>query len=58
MKCDLCETVLSLELFGTKFDAILIDPPMEEYVRRDLGVLDPDDYWTWEERNGPSILFT
>jgi hypothetical protein len=49
LKCDLRETVLSPQLFGTKFDAILIDPPMEEYVRRAPGVLDPEDYWTWEE---------
>ncbi|GLJ55576.1 hypothetical protein SUGI_1193490 [Cryptomeria japonica] len=49
LKCDLRETRLSKELFGTTFDAILIDPPMEEYVRRAPGVLDATDFWTWED---------
>ncbi|GLJ55550.1 hypothetical protein SUGI_1193070 [Cryptomeria japonica] len=48
LKCDLRETRLSKELFGTAFDAILIDPPMEDYVRRAPGVLDATDFWTWK----------
>eukprot|EP00252_Welwitschia_mirabilis_P024336 TRINITY_DN7180_c0_g1_i7.p1 TRINITY_DN7180_c0_g1~~TRINITY_DN7180_c0_g1_i7.p1 ORF type:complete len:1040 (+),score=264.44 TRINITY_DN7180_c0_g1_i7:141-3260(+) len=49
LKCDLRETVLSSELFGTKFDVILVDPPWEEYVHRAPGVGDHMEYWTFEE---------
>lgn len=49
MKCDLQEHVLSPELFGTKFDVILMDPPWEEYVHRAPGVTDHMEYWTFEE---------
>ncbi|KAG9144645.1 hypothetical protein Leryth_020932 [Lithospermum erythrorhizon] len=49
LKCDLREQVLSPELFGTKFDVILIDPPWEEYVHRAPGVTDHMEYWTFEE---------
>lgn len=48
-KCDLKEQVLSPELFGTKFDVILVDPPWEEYVHRAPGVTDHMEYWTLEE---------
>ncbi|KAH0671434.1 hypothetical protein KY290_025868 [Solanum tuberosum] len=48
-KCDLHEQELSPELFGTKFDVILIDPPWEEYVHRAPGVTDHMAYWTFEE---------
>ncbi|KAH9324388.1 hypothetical protein KI387_004566 [Taxus chinensis] len=49
LKCDLRETALSSELFGTKFDVILVDPPWEEYVHRAPGVGDHMEYWTFEE---------
>uniref|UniRef100_A0A0D6R172 Methyltransferase-like protein 1 n=1 Tax=Araucaria cunninghamii TaxID=56994 RepID=A0A0D6R172_ARACU len=49
LKCDLRETVLSPELFGSKFDVILVDPPWEEYVHRAPGVGDHMEYWTFEE---------
>ncbi|CAI9094936.1 OLC1v1030771C1 [Oldenlandia corymbosa var. corymbosa] len=49
LKCDLREQVLSPEVFGTKFDVILVDPPWEEYVHRAPGVTDHMDYWTIEE---------
>jgi len=49
LKCDLRETILSPELFGTKFDVILVDPPWEEYVHRAPGVGDHMEYWTFEE---------
>ncbi|XP_057862990.2 N6-adenosine-methyltransferase non-catalytic subunit MTB isoform X1 [Cryptomeria japonica] len=49
LKCDLRETVLAPELFGTKFDVILVDPPWEEYVHRAPGVGDHMEYWTFEE---------
>ncbi|XP_073297528.1 N6-adenosine-methyltransferase non-catalytic subunit MTB-like [Primulina huaijiensis] len=48
-KCDLREQVLSQELFGTKFDVILVDPPWEEYVHRAPGVTEHMEYWTFEE---------
>ncbi|CAI0403080.1 unnamed protein product [Linum tenue] len=46
---DLRELELSPELFGTKFDVILVDPPWEEYVHRAPGAADHMDYWTFEE---------
>lgn len=49
LKCDLREQALSPELFGTKFDVILMDPPWEEYVHRAPGVTDHMEYWTFEE---------
>ncbi|CAI9098759.1 OLC1v1035458C1 [Oldenlandia corymbosa var. corymbosa] len=49
LKCDLREQVLSPEVFGTKFDVILVDPPWEEYVHRAPGVTDHMEYWTIEE---------
>ncbi|KAI3959581.1 hypothetical protein MKW92_020175, partial [Papaver armeniacum] len=36
-------------VFSTKFDVILVDPPLEEYVHRALGVAKYMDYWTFEE---------
>ncbi|CAA7033268.1 unnamed protein product [Microthlaspi erraticum] len=49
LKGDLHELELSPELFGTKFDVILIDPPWEEYAHRAPGVSDSMEYWTFEE---------
>eukprot|EP00879_Flechtneria_rotunda_P026459 GHRR01028212.1.p2 GENE.GHRR01028212.1~~GHRR01028212.1.p2 ORF type:complete len:259 (+),score=66.68 GHRR01028212.1:600-1376(+) len=41
--------MLSKELFGTKFDVILIDPPWEEYVRRAPGFVADTEWWSWEQ---------
>lgn len=49
LKVDLKAVPLSPDLFGTKFDVILVDPPWEEYVRRAPGLGDDDDWWTPEE---------
>ncbi|CAH8332064.1 unnamed protein product [Eruca vesicaria subsp. sativa] len=49
LKGDLHELELSPELFGTKFDVILVDPPWEEYVHRAPGVSDTMEYWTFED---------
>lgn len=49
LKGDLHEVELSPELFGTKFDVILVDPPWEEYVHRAPGVSDSMEYWTFED---------
>uniref|UniRef100_A0A1J3HSW4 Methyltransferase-like protein 1 n=1 Tax=Noccaea caerulescens TaxID=107243 RepID=A0A1J3HSW4_NOCCA len=49
LKGDLHELELSPELFGTKFDVILIDPPWEEYAHRAPGVSDSMEYWTFED---------
>ncbi|KFK40719.1 hypothetical protein AALP_AA2G032000 [Arabis alpina] len=49
LKGDLHEVDLSPELFGTKFDVILVDPPWEEYVHRAPGVSDSMEYWTFED---------
>mgnify|MGYP002776938556 FL=1 len=49
MQMDLRTTELSPEIFGTKFDVILVDPPWEEYVRRAPGVGDSMEWWTFEE---------
>ncbi|CAI7921099.1 unnamed protein product, partial [Closterium sp. NIES-53] len=40
---------LTPEIFGTKFDVILIDPPWEEYVRRAPGMGDEIEWWTPQE---------
>ncbi|CAN6302299.1 unnamed protein product [Urochloa humidicola] len=48
-KCDLREHVLSPEIFGTKFDVILVDPPWEEYAHRAPGITDHIEYWNAEE---------
>ncbi|KAI5065274.1 hypothetical protein GOP47_0019969 [Adiantum capillus-veneris] len=49
MQTDLRVTELSSEVFGTKFDVILVDPPWEEYVRRAPGVGDSMEWWSFEE---------
>jgi hypothetical protein len=49
MQMDLRTTELSPEIFGSKFDVILVDPPWEEYVRRAPGVGDSMEWWTFEE---------
>ncbi|XP_024520156.1 methyltransferase-like protein 14 homolog [Selaginella moellendorffii] len=49
LQCDLKTQALGPELFGTKFDVILVDPPWEEYVRRAPGVEDSLEWWTFEE---------
>lgn len=49
LKGDLHEVELSPELFGTKFDVILVDPPWEEYVHRAPGVSDSMEYWTFDD---------
>lgn len=49
MQMDLRMTELSPDVFGTKFDVILVDPPWEEYVRRAPGVGDSMEWWSLEE---------
>ena len=49
LKMDLKTTELNSEMFGTKFDVILVDPPWEEYVRRAPGLVDGLESWTPEE---------
>eukprot|EP00850_Spirogloea_muscicola_P007440 SM000037S13575 [mRNA] locus=s37:866017:869778:+ [translate_table: standard] len=49
MRMDLRKQELSPELFGTKFDVILLDPPWEEYVRRAPGVADALEWWPPED---------
>lgn len=49
MQCDLQTTELCPEMFGTKFDVILVDPPWEEYVRRAPGIGDSMEWWSAEE---------
>ncbi|CAM6105360.1 unnamed protein product [Calypogeia fissa] len=46
LQCDLREVELRPEVFGTKFDVILVDPPWEEYVRRAPGVGDSMEWWS------------
>ena len=48
LKCDLRS--FDLRSLGTQFDAILVDPPWDEYARRAtaFGGQAPDS-WTWEE---------
>nr|CAG4640908.1 EOG090X07CF [Eulimnadia texana] len=45
LKCDLAS--YNLKDLGTKFDVILIEPPLEEY-QRSLGVTNVD-FWSWEK---------
>lgn len=49
LQMDLLETELSADVFGTRFDVILIDPPWEEYARRAPGVGDSLATWTWKQ---------
>jgi hypothetical protein len=49
MQCDLRTTDLGPDVFGTKFDVILVDPPWEEYVRRAPGIGDSMEWWSHEE---------
>ncbi|WIA36475.1 hypothetical protein OEZ86_007775 [Tetradesmus obliquus] len=49
LRADLKKLALSKEVFGTKFDVILIDPPWEEYVRRAPGFVSDTDFWSWQE---------
>lgn len=49
LKADLQSFHLS-ELLPTKFDSILIDPPLEEYARDYPGRVSGDKpFWTWDE---------
>lgn len=48
MQADLKEVPLTTDLFGTKFDVVLIDPPWEEYVRRSPGIGDGIS-WSWQD---------
>lgn len=47
LRTDLRSTRLSPELFGTKFDVILVDPPWEEYVRRAPGMVGAGEGGGW-----------
>ncbi|CAG8699295.1 16198_t:CDS:2 [Funneliformis mosseae] len=48
LKADL--RTLDLKSLGTKFDVILIDPPLQEYCRRSPLVAGSNsDYWTYDE---------
>ncbi|KAF6245562.1 MT-A70-domain-containing protein [Scenedesmus sp. NREL 46B-D3] len=49
LRADLKKLALSKEVFGTKFDVIVIDPPWEEYVRRAPGFVSDTDFWSWHE---------
>ncbi|PNW88915.1 hypothetical protein CHLRE_01g050600v5 [Chlamydomonas reinhardtii] len=49
LRTDLRSTRLSPELFGTKFDVILVDPPWEEYVRRAPGMVADPEVWSWQD---------
>lgn len=43
---------LDLKTLGTKFDVILIEPPLEEYARAGAGVAvsnSPRTFWSWDE---------
>lgn len=47
LKTDL--STFDLNSVGTKFDVILIDPPLEEYQRRASGIAFNWSPWDWEE---------
>ncbi|KAF8065623.1 mettl14 [Scenedesmus sp. PABB004] len=49
LRADLRKLQLSKEVFGTKFDVVLIDPPWEEYARRAPGLVADPEVWTWQE---------
>eukprot|EP00775_Hariotina_reticulata_P013793 gene13793-13914_t len=49
LRADLRRLKLSKELFGTRFDVILIDPPWEEYVRRAPRFVSDPETWTWQD---------
>ena len=46
-KCDL--RTFDLTSLGTKFDVVLLQPPLEEYQRRASGVAFSWTPWEWEE---------
>ena len=47
LQCDL--SAMDLTSLGSKFDVILIDPPMEEYQRRASGIAFSWQPWDFEE---------
>ena len=47
LNCDL--RTFDLSTLGSKFDVILIDPPLEEYQRRASGINFTWTPWEWEE---------
>ncbi len=47
MKCDL--STFDLSSLGSKFDVILIEPPLEEYQRRTSGITYSWEPWDFEE---------
>ena len=49
LQCDLA--TMDLSSLGSKFDVILIDPPMEEYQRRASGIAFSWQPWDFEEVN-------
>ena len=47
LKCDL--KTFDLSSLGSKFDVVLIEPPLEEYQRRASGINFTWMPWEWEE---------
>ncbi len=53
LKADL--RTFDLNSLGTKFDVVLITPPLEEYQRRASGIVFPWQPWEWEEIMGLKV---
>ena len=47
LKADL--KTFDLNSLGTKFDVVMITPPLEEYQRRASGIVFPWKPWEWED---------
>ena len=55
-----------MDLLGSKFDVVLVDPPWEEYARRAPGLMDNVETWPWQDimaldieavTDSPSFIF-
>uniref|UniRef100_U5EWJ3 N(6)-adenosine-methyltransferase non-catalytic subunit METTL14 n=1 Tax=Corethrella appendiculata TaxID=1370023 RepID=U5EWJ3_9DIPT len=47
LQCDL--KTFDMKSLGTKFDVILIEPPLEEYANKSAAGGAPRNFWSWEE---------
>ena len=53
LKTDL--RTFDLSSLGTKFDVVLLTPPLEEYQRRASGIVFPWQPWEWEDIMGLKV---
>ncbi|XP_022909160.2 N(6)-adenosine-methyltransferase non-catalytic subunit METTL14 [Onthophagus taurus] len=49
LKCDLTSFDLKTTLTASKFDVILVEPPLEEYQRTTMGSATNRQFWSWDQ---------